>query len=400
MSKSGFFLQMFPNVPKAKMISELTVKIISQGYTRADGTTQLYMQCIQNRLKCRIALGVYVPASLWDAKGQVVRGNTRALTDLNLIINQHKGLANDILVRARLSGRPITLEEFEKRFKNPAPLIDFLAYMDQAIEERRHLISDETYRNHKTGVSKLRQFRPQILFSDIDLKLIQDLKAWMVKTRGNSPNTIYSTLKRVKTYLKHAREIGQLNFAFDPAQIKLPPMAGNRSYLSLEEVAKLERYYGSEFCPEMHRQALQMFLFSCYTGLRYTDLATITRENVIEGKLVFVPHKTRLRNKLISLKLNKKALQFMNETGQLFDKVYTNQAGNRYLKEAARACGIKKQVSWHIARHTFATAFLTLGGDITVLQTFLGHAKITDTQIYGKIIDLKKDEQMGLFDKL
>ena len=382
------------------MISELTVKIISQGYTRADGTTQLYMQCIQNRLKCRIALGVYVPASLWDAKGQVVRGNTRALTDLNLIINQHKGLANDILVRARLSGRPITLEEFEKRFKNPAPLIDFLAYMDQAIEERRHLISDETYRNHKTGVSKLRQFRPQILFSDIDLKLIQDLKAWMVKTRGNSPNTIYSTLKRVKTYLKHAREIGQLNFAFDPAQIKLPPMAGNRSYLSLEEVAKLERYYGSEFCPEMHRQALQMFLFSCYTGLRYTDLATITRENVIEGKLVFVPHKTRLRNKLISLKLNKKALQFMNETGQLFDKVYTNQAGNRYLKEAARACGIKKQVSWHIARHTFATAFLTLGGDITVLQTFLGHAKITDTQIYGKIIDLKKDEQMGLFDKL
>ena len=222
----------------------------------------------------------------------------------------------------------------------------------------------------------------------------------MVKERKNSPNTIYSMLKRFKTYLKHAKEIGKLNFEFDPSDIKLPPMVGNRAYLTLEEVAKLERYYNSEFCPEMHRQALQVFLFACFTGLRYSDLATITRDNIVGGNLVFVPRKTRTKNKIVSLKLNNKARLYMHEDGELFAKVYTNQAGNKYLKEAARACGIKKKVSWHIARHTFATAFLTLGGDITVLQTFLGHSKITDTQIYGKIIDLRKDEQMGLFDKL
>lgn len=400
MSKSGFFLQMFPNVPKQHMVSELSIKIISQGYKRADGMTRLYLQCIQNRKKERLSIGVVVPFDLWDPQTQLVRGQGREIADMNLIINQQKALANDILVRTRLSGRPITLDEFVKRFTNPAPMLDFLAYMEQAIEERKHLLSEETYKNHKMGVSKLRQFRPQIFFADIDLKLIQDLKAWMVKERKNSPNTIYSMLKRLKTYLKHAKEIGKLNFEFDPSDIKLPPMVGNRAYLTLEEVAKLERYYNSEFCPEMHRQALQVFLFACYTGLRYSDLATITRDNIVGGNLVFVPRKTRTKNKIISLKLNKKALQYLQEDGELFAKVYTNQAGNKYLKEAARACGIKKKVSWHIARHTFATAFLTLGGDITVLQTFLGHSKITDTQIYGKIIDLRKDEQMGLFDKL
>jgi site-specific recombinase XerD len=292
------------------------------------------------------------------------------------------------------------MDDFVKRFTNPAPMIDFLAYMEQAIEERRFLLSEETYKNHKVGVSKLRQFRPQIYFADIDLKLIQDLKSWMIKERKNSPNTILSMLKRFKTYLKHAKEMGQLVFEFDPALIKLPPMSSNRAYLSLDEVAKLERYYASEFCPEMHRQALQVFLFSCFTGLRYSDLATVTRANIVGNNLVFVPRKTRTKNKIVSLMLNKKALQYMQEDGDLFAKVYTNQAGNKYLKEAARACGIKKNVSWHIARHTFATAFLTLGGDITVLQSVLGHSKITDTQIYGKIIDLKKDEQMGLFDKL
>lgn len=400
MSKSGFLQHMFPNVPQRKMIGELTAKIIRKDYTRQDGTCQLYLLAIQNRQKVRLPLGIYVPAALWDAQSQNVRGQTRQIADMNLIINQQKALANDILVRARLSARPIALEDFVKRFTNPAPMLDFLAYMDQAIEERKHLLSAETYKNHKTGVSKLRQFKPEIYFTEIDLKLIQDLKAWMVKERKNSPNTVSSMLKRVKTYLKHAKDIGKLHFDFDPADIKLPPMTGNRSYLTLEDVAKLERYYISEFCPEMHKQTLQVFLFACFTGLRYSDLATITRDNIVGGNLVFVPRKTRTKNKIISLKLNSKARLYMQEDGELFAKVYTNQAGNKYLKEAARACGIKKKVSWHIARHTFATAFLTLGGDITVLQTVLGHSKITDTQIYGKIIDLKKDEQMGLFDRL
>jgi len=400
MPKAQAFLPLFPNVLQGKMIGELSVKIISKGYTQKDGTQRLYVLCIQNRRKVYLPMNVSVPAAAWDAQGQSVRGNTRIVADLNLIINQHKAHINDILVRARLTGKVLTLEEFVKRFTNPAPQLDFLAYMDQAIEERKHLISDETYRNHKTGVSKLRQFKAVIPFSDIDARLIQDLRTWMVKVRGNGPNTIYSMLKRVKTYLRYAKEIDGFQFDFDPKSIKLPTMVSTRTYLTLDDVAKLERYYASEFCPEVHRNTLQVFLFACFTGLRYSDLALINRDNIVGDNLVFVPQKTKGRGKMLSLKLNNKARQFINDDGELFTKVYTNQAGNRFLKEVARSCGIKKQISWHIARHTFATAFLTLGGDITVLQTFLGHSKITDTQIYGKIVDKRKDEQMALFDKL
>jgi site-specific recombinase XerD len=391
---------LFPNVPHCKMIGELTYKVVAHDYIRKDGYQALYLLCIQARKKRKIPLNILVPAAAWQADLQLVKGNTREAKDLNLIINQRRALANEIMVRYRLMGKRLSMDAFVDKFLNPSTELDFLSYMDQAIDQRKEALTPGSYRHHKATVNKLRKFRPQLPFSDINLKLLAELRSWMVRERKNNPNTIHSTLKLIKTYLNYARQMDDMQFDFNPKQIKIPNFSSQRSYLSTDELAKLERYYAAEFCPDVYKGTLQAFLFACYTGLRYSDLASITRQNIVDNRLVFVPFKTRGTGKFVALKLTGKAQQFINTSGDLFTKVPCNQVGNRNLKEIAKACGITKPVSWHVARHTFATLFLTLGGSIEVLQELMGHAKISETLVYGKIVSARKDEQMDLFDKL
>jgi len=395
-----FYLGLLPNTPQRKMIGECTYKVVTTDYTRANGNKKLYLQCFQKGKKKMVPLHIEVPQKLWDPVEQKVKGNAPEVKDLNLIINQKKGLANDILVRYRLMGKPLTLEAFVEKYTNPVPEIDFIAYMDRAIDQRKGVLTLGSYKHHKATVNKLREFRQQILFTDINLKLIQEFKLHMKNVRKNSPNTIHSTMKLMKTYLNYAMNMDNIMLDFDPKNIKVPTFSTQRCYLTLEELTKLERYYHNEFCPVMYRDTLQVFLFSCFTGLRFSDLATITRDNIHAERLMFVPQKTRGSGKVVTLKLTQKALQYVEPHGPLFRNLYCNQVGNRNLKDIAKACGINKPVSWHVARHTFATTFLTLGGHVEVLQKLLGHAKITETMIYGQIVDARKDEQMDLFDRL
>jgi integrase len=381
------------------MAGELTYKIILKDYVNAAGRSRLYLQCFKNKSRKLIPLTIEVSPDIWDKTAQECRGRTRDVKDINLQINQIKGRINEILVRARLQNKSLSLEEFNNRFLNPLPEYDFIAYYEYQLIARKDLLAVGTWKNQKSTLAKLKEFKEHIPFEDLSLQFVSHFKAWMEKKKGNGVNTVHTALKNLKTYLNLAFRLDEINLPFDPNQIKVKKANTERPYLTLDQLDVMHEYYESKFCPLTHKNTLQPFLFACYTGLRYGDLESITRENIIENRLAFTPRKTKKHAKVVVMKLSKKALRYINPTGKLFDMVYTNQNGNQYLKEIARQCKITRRLSWHVARHTFATSFLTLGGSVDVLQSFLGHSSIAQTMQYTHIIDSRKDEQIDLFDK-
>ena len=207
---------------------------------------------------------------------------------------------------------------------------------------------------------------------------------------------------------------GALNAAVRADVMKLNPFTkiGNsdkirrpeskREYMTIEELRALIA------TPMKNEAVKQAYLFSCFCGLRISDIIGLKWGNVYvdngQYRLEVVMQKTK---EPIYLPLSPEALRWMPERGDktsedhVFDLPSTTHI-NILLKPWAKAAGIDKKFSFHTARHTFATMMLTLGADLYTTSKLLGHTDVKMTQVYAKIINRKKDEAVnlvnGLFD--
>lgn len=153
-------------------------------------------------------------------------------------------------------------------------------------------------------------------------------------------------------------------------------------------------------------QVRDVFLF-CYTGLAYVDVKNLKRGDIVTGidgeKWISIKRqKTNVPSRIPLLPAASTILnQYQNNriclnTGMLLP-VSSNQKMNSYLKEIADFCGIQKQITFHTARHTFATTVTLLNGiPIESVSKILGHTNIQTTQHYAKILDIKLSTDMAL----
>jgi site-specific recombinase XerD len=148
-----------------------------------------------------------------------------------------------------------------------------------------------------------------------------------------------------------------------------------------------------------------IFLFSCYTGLAYADVKKLKRSEIIIGVdgeqwLVSRRQKTDISARIPLLPAALTIISKYKDHPHCQEKdlvlpVLSNQKMNAYLKEIADACGIHKTLTYHIARHTFATTVtLTNGVPIETVSKMLGHRNLRTTQHYAKILDKKIGEDM------
>lgn len=184
------------------------------------------------------------------------------------------------------------------------------------------------------------------------------------------------------------------------AQDKVKAPESQREYLTVEEVKQLE----ATDSPYPHIK--QAFLFACYTGLRCSDVRSITW-----GKIVKDGEKYRLHTVMFKTKrpfyipLSKKAMQWMPERGDktdedlIFENIPVQVNTKLYLQPWLDKAGITKPITFHCSRHTFGTMMLTLGADIYTTSKLMGHTKVEVTQIYAKIVNKKKDDAVSLIDQ-
>ena len=179
-----------------------------------------------------------------------------------------------------------------------------------------------------------------------------------------------------------------------------------REFLTAEELERMQATF------VRNQETKRAFLFACYTGLRISDIKSITygdirEEQTTQGERVYVIRKMMIKTrKNVSVPLCKKALSYLPEDltqhpkdERVFD-LPGESSMNGMLKTWAKDAGVNKVVTFHTSRHTFATLALTLGADIYTTSKLLGHQNVRTTQIYAEVIDAKKEEAISLFDKI
>lgn len=175
-------------------------------------------------------------------------------------------------------------------------------------------------------------------------------------------------------------------------------------YLTIDELKKFEEEYARETKP--HRKGvLHTFLFSCYTGFRLSDVKSLKVSDIIteKGKPIAIDKRQVKTEDRVIVPLNKKAVALLPNISEM-DKsscVFVVDRGTQNtIVKIADKLGLGKHVSFHVARHTFATIALTLGADLYTVSKLLGHSDISITQVYAKIVDSKKKSVIDLFDNL
>ena len=213
--------------------------------------------------------------------------------------------------------------------------------------------------------------------------------------------TIHAYFKFVTAVLNKASSKGLI--AVNPVaalEIRERPQGQSpeRTFLSLDEVSRLI----DTPCPA-YPILKNMFLFACFTGLRCSDVKALTWKKVDDNMIGTTMQKTQ---KAIYIPISNNARRWLPERGFAGpeDKVFTGyptiNTVCRAIDKWAKYAGIDKHVTFHIARHTFATLSLEYGADLYTVSKLLGHQRVTTTQIYAKIVDKKKEEAVNLIPDL
>lgn len=154
------------------------------------------------------------------------------------------------------------------------------------------------------------------------------------------------------------------------------------------------------------------FLFSCFTGLRYSDMKALNWSEIhkaADGKTEYIDHIQVKTKDRVTIPLSEETKKWMPKREEGIDNIFhnltiTSTTVEVVLKEWMEAAGITKHITYHCSRHTAATMLLTLGASIYVVSKILGHKSIKMTEIYAKIVDKKKLETVnlvnGMFDQI
>lgn len=391
------------------MAFSVKLKINTQRQDK-DGIAALFFQVLINSKKTTVSLDLAWDVRFFDdEKGILIARKKKDLDidDYQMLIDMKRNEINEVFKFYRLANKPLTIEIFKAEIDNVKSRLDFIEFWKKKIQSRfdEQLISKQTQKNNNSSLKMLLNFKKSLLFKDINKKTIEDFRNFI--RRQTSPtgkhyriNTIAKYLSDLKTYLEFARQEG-IVFENPFQDIQIQTAKGSIIYLNHAELIKLWEYFGDKTIPENHKIVLRPFLFACFCGLRHSDLERITwREIRQNSELEFEPYKTRDLQKSINVPLCQQARKLIeSEKGNLF-RVYTNQKANTILKVIATNCQIFKNLTTHVARHTFATQFLEAGGKLEVLKELLGHTKIETTMIYVHVTAEQKRKQINLLDNL
>lgn len=380
--------------------------ILRTDYLREDATALLSLQCFINKKRKVISLNLYVKPALFNKEDQrVLTGpgmKKAAADDMNLILEQAKAKANKIFVNARLSDKPLNCDDFEVEFNNPASRYDFLQFFYKQAKARKGMVTDSTITQNVATHTKLKKFRENISFADLTYNFIEEFEKWLRTDKDEkvTTNSIWKHHKTIHTFINIAIKKGH-NIPDPYKNYKIKWVKRPKVHLSREEVNKLQAFYEEDKLPESQQNVLRMFLFSCYTGIRISDITRINAEQIRENWLIFTPYKTRGAKPIHEIPLNNKAQNLIiKKAGFLFAQ-YTDQVINKFLKEAVRKAGISgKKISYHTSRHTFATLFLEMNGSVEVLQKILLHSTINTTMDYVSIVQEREKNEINVLDNL
>lgn len=359
-------------------------------YKNKFNTYPLYLNLYIHNKRKRIPLDIFINEKDWNKKKQQI--SNPKLQDYNLILNDIKARINKIEIQFRLSEQVLTVDKCAELLQKPDLTVDFISFMEYEMNLKS--MEYNSVKNHKSVLKKLKKYQSTILFADINELFISKYRRYLASKLGNQEVTIDSNIKVIKHYIQLAKKRG-LILNIDVEQIKIKQHRSHRTNLTIAEVEKMKEYYFSKFIKESHKKTLGYFLFNCMTGLRINDLLKLKREQLNENFFNFWNQKSKKQQILMT---NETCRQILAHDKNLFVEKITAKTINETIKEIANFLGIKKHITCHVARHTFATNYLRKGGKVEHLQLLLAHSDIQTTMIYVHIVESDTIKTMSLLD--
>ncbi|MDM1450432.1 MULTISPECIES: site-specific integrase [Myroides] len=280
----------------------------------------------------------------------------------------------------------------------------FLDYFHEKTEEK--IDSPKNYGNWTATMIHLKRcISPNTIFDDIDEKFIKRVRTYFDKearTKSNLPlslNSKYSYFNKFKACLRAAFDEGYLAINYASKAKSFEQAESQREYLTFNELQDLAN---TECKYEVLKRA---FLFSCLTGLRWSDINTMTWSEVRDednaSRINFRQEKTE---GVEYLYISKQARELLGERKGNMDRVFIGLKYSAVYNNAivlwCNKAGISKHITFHSARHTNAVLLLENGADIYTVSKRLGHREIRTTAIYAKIVDEKMKEASNLIPEL
>jgi len=385
--------------------------------TRAvNNKTNIYIRLTLNGQRVNISLKRKVDVTTWNTKTQRADGTSKVSKALNLYLNEVQSNIYRTYEQLKSENIPFTSQSIKARFLGESQrhyyFQDLIEYHN---EKMQHKLHRNTLRQYKTSQRYMLSFiesefnKADIALSELNYGFIigfEDFLRSYVPKPGQPKignNTAMKHIKRLRRMITLAYRMEWLDR--DPfVNFKMKIEKKEREFLTSDELQSIEDLTSSI---ERLIVVRDLFIFSCYTGISYSDIVELTGDNIVIGidgnpwimadrVKTGTPFKIPLLLRAEALIDKYKVHPRTQISNSLLPKL-SNQKLNSYLKEIADLCGINKNLTFHMARHTFATTVtLSNGVPIETVSKLLGHTKLATTQIYARVVEKKVSEDMAL----
>ena len=256
----------------------------------------------------------------------------------------------------------------------------FLEYLVMRYETLGH-------KNYRTTLKHLKEFlgnRTRLPFSDLSTTLLEDFKEYLLQRM--KPSSALAIEQCLRAATNHAVKNGILSAnPFNRVdRIKVPET--KKEFLTFEEIQMMAS------TPCNHEEVKKGFLFGCFTGIRHSDIKKLTWRDIRSESVHFTQKKTGKVEVLPLALVAKEILSQKEKSLGLVFRLPSVSWTSVVMKKWVQEAGIEKTITFHSSRHTFGTLSLTYGTDLKTVSKLLGHTSITTTEIYGKIVDSKKQK--------
>ena len=379
-----------------------------------DNEAPLFVRITVDAKRAEVSLKKRIELSKWDASKGCMKGTSEDVRTINNYINQVKSEIFKLYTHMQMLDEFITADAIKNWFlgqkEEKKTILIVFDYHNEQMEKmvgidvvRATLVKFRTIRTKLASYIKYQYKRSDIYLEQLNHQFITNFEYYLKTEEHIQHNTTMKYIQNLKKIINLAVRNGWLlHSPFKEFHCSFKKV--ERNVLTMDEIQILEN---RTFKFERLQQVCDLFIFSCYTGLAYIDVMRLTHDNMsigIDGSYWLFTERKKTGEKvripllsqaLIIIEKYKNHPAVISKDGLL--PHLSNQKLNSYLKEIADLCSIEKNLTFHLARHTFATTItLSNGVPIETVSKLLGHSSIKTTQIYAKVIERKVCEDMQL----
>lgn len=388
--------------------------LLKRTKTTTEGLTPIYLRVTVHGKRIEITTKRYVELSKWSVSAGRMKGNTEEAKSINAYLDMLRGQVYDHQTELIQRGLFVNADNMRNKILGVEERHrSLIKIFEQHNNQMESLVGKEfalgTMKRYVTSLRHTKNFlKWKFNSTDIDIRTIdhafmKDYEFYLRSVKNCNNN---STVKYIRNFGKiiHICLANEWLEKNPMKNFKTHIKAVERVFLTEEEIQTM---VDKVFITERLNQVRDIFVFSCFTGLAYIDVKNLRRSQIsmgIDGEKWIYTHrqKTGTKSNIPLLPIPSGILEKYKDHPQCINQdrvlpVLSNQKTNSYLKEIADLCGITKELTFHIARHTFATTVtLSNGVPIESVSEMLGHKNLQTTQHYAKVLDRKVSNDMLL----